>query len=217
MINRTACVTSIVLVLVMITATMWRLPMLPDWAYGPNGAPPPIRKPPVMFVIPACLAFVGGVLALMKWLTTATADAVEPWQRWGGNTLMAYGVFCTLFHLYGVARSVGFAGPFSPTVVTRAVDVLAGCLIIGVANQIPKFPWLPSRFRILYLDSVRGPQLSRFGGRFLVLSGFAMVIGALVMPLRMMLPLALSVTSSVALAVVVRKAQLLREQRHERR
>jgi hypothetical protein len=30
MINRTAAVTSIVLVLVMIAATLWRIPMLPD-------------------------------------------------------------------------------------------------------------------------------------------------------------------------------------------
>jgi hypothetical protein len=49
----------------------------------------------------------------------------------------------------------------------------------------------------------------------IVLSGLAIVIGALVMPLRMMLPLALSVSTTAALAVVVRKVQLLREQSHE--
>jgi hypothetical protein len=64
--------------------------------------------------------------------------------------------------------------------------------------------------------SVRGSHLLRFVGRFLVLSGLAIVIGALVMPPPMMLPLALSVTTTVALAVVVRKVQLLREQSHER-
>ena len=216
MIHRTAAVTSIALILVMIAATLWRIPMLPDWAYGPNGAPPPIRKPSVMFVIPACVGFVGAVLALQKWLTTATAEAVEPWKRWGSHVLVAYGVFCTLFHLYGVARSVGFAAPFSPTVVSRAVDVLAGCLIIVAANRIPKLPLLSSRFGILRLDPVRGSQFSRFGGRFLVLSGLAIVVGALAMPLRMMLPLALAVTVAVALAVIARKVQLLREQSHER-
>jgi hypothetical protein len=90
MINRTAAVTSIVLVLVMIAANIWRIPMLPDWAYGPNGAPPPIRNPLVMFVLPACVGFVGAVLTLRKWLTTATADAVEPWQRWGSPILVGY-------------------------------------------------------------------------------------------------------------------------------
>jgi hypothetical protein len=207
MINRAAAVTSIVLVLVMIAATLWRLPLLPDWAYGPNGAPPPMRKPSVMFIIPACVGFVGGVLALRKWLTTATAtaDDVEPWQRWGSHVLVAYGVICTLFHLFVVARSAGFAGPFSPAVVARTADVLAGCLIIVFANQMPKLPSLPTRFRFGQLDPARAAQLLRFVARFLVLTGLAIVIGALAMPLRMMFPLALSVTTTGALAVVVRK------------
>jgi hypothetical protein len=216
MISRTAAFTSIVLILVMIAATLWRLPMLPDWAYGPNGAPPPMRKPSVMFVIPACVGFVGAVLALRKWLTTASADAVEPWQRWGSHVLVAYAVFCTLFHLYGVARSAGFAGSFSPALVARTVDVLVGCLLIVAANRMPKLPLLPTRFRFGQLDPVRGAQLLRLVAWLLVLSGLAIVIGALVMPLRMMLPLALSVTTTLALAVVVRKVQLLREQSHER-
>jgi hypothetical protein len=171
-----------------------------------------------MFVIPACVGFVGAVLALRKWLTTAsaTAEAVEPWQRWGSHVLLAYGVFCTLFHLYAVARSAGFAGPFSPALVTRTVDVLAGCLLIVFANRMPKLPPLPTRFRFGQLDPVRGAQLLRLVARLLVLSGLAIVIGALVMPLRMMLPLGLSVTTTLALAVVVRKVQLLREQSHER-
>jgi hypothetical protein len=148
MISRTAAVTSIVLVLVMIAATLWRLAMLPDWAYGPNGAPPPMRNSLVMFVPPACVGFVGAVLALRKWLTTASADAVAPWQRWGSHALVAYGMICTLFHLYIVVRSAGFAGSFSPALAARTVDVLAGCLLIVFANQMPKLPPLPARFRL---------------------------------------------------------------------
>jgi hypothetical protein len=216
MIHRTAVVISIALMLVMLAAALWRIDLLPDWAYGLNGAPPPIRKPAVMFIVPACVAFVGAVLALMKWLTTATADAVEPWRRWGSNTLIAYGMFCTLFHLYFVARSVGFAESFSPMVVTRTVDVLAGCLIIVMANQRPKLPPLPSRFGFGQLDPVRGSQLLRFGGRFVVLFGLAIIIAAFVMPPRLVTPLVLSLSTTMALAVIVRKVQLLREQSQER-
>jgi hypothetical protein len=216
MIHRSAVVTVIVLVLVMLVATLWRIPMLPDWAYGLNGAPAPIRRPAVMFIVPACVAFVGAVLALQKWLTTATVDAVEPWKRWGSNVLVAYGVFCTLFHLYLVARSVGFAGPFSPATVARTVEVLAGCLVVAAANRMPKLPPLPSRFRISNLDSGRGLQLLRFGGRLLFLLGLAIIIAAFVMPPRLVTPLVLSLSTTMALAVIVRKVQLLREQSQER-
>ena len=215
MINRSAAATSVVLVLVMLAATLWRIPLLPGWAYGPNGAPPPIRNPLGLFVVPACVGFVGAVLALKKWVTPATAD-VEPWRRWGSQLLVAYALMCTLFHLSSVAGSVGVAGPFSRPVVTRAVIVLSGSLIVVFANQMPKLPWLPSRFGTWQLDAVRGQQLLRSGGQLLVLWGVAAVIGALVMPLRMMVPLIVSITTALVLIAAVRRLALHRQQSRER-
>jgi hypothetical protein len=146
----------------------------------------------------------------------ATVDAVRQWQRWGSHLWLAYGVFFTLANLYFVARSAGFAAPFSPTAVTRAFIVPYASLIMVAANQMPKLPWGPSRFAIWHLDPVHGARLLRSGGQVLVMWGLAMCIGALVMPPRMMLPLICSITIALVLVVAVRTFALHREQSHER-
>ena len=216
MIHRTAVITAIVLVLLMLAATLWRIDLLPDWAYGLNGAPPPIRRLAVMFVAPACVAFLGGLLALKKWLTTAPADAVEPWKRWGSQWLVAYAATCTLIHLYLIARSAGFAAPSSPTIVARAIIVLYASLFMVVANRMPKLPWVPSRLRIWHLDPIYGARLLRSGARLLVVWGLAIAIGAVVLPPQMLLPLVASCTIAVVLGAAVIRFALHREQGHQR-
>jgi hypothetical protein len=201
---------------VMIAATLWRMALLPDWAYGLTGAPPPFQNPKVLFVIPACVGFVGGVLMLKKWLTTASADALEPWRRWGSRLLVAYAVICTLLYFSFIARSLGFAGPFSPPVVSRAIVVLCASLVIVAANWMPKLPWVPSRWSIGHLDPVHGARLLRSGGRLMFLWGIAVAISALLTPLRMMFPLLVAYTIALVLAVGASRLALHREQSRER-
>jgi hypothetical protein len=216
MINRTATAFCAASILAMLAATTWRIAISPDWVYGPHGAPLSPRHLLGLFTCPACAAFVGGVLLARTLLIQATMDAARQWKQWGSHVLIGYAVICTLFHFYLFTRSLGIAGPFSPMAIARAAFVLAGSFLILVCNQMPKLPWLQSRYQVLPLDPARGARLMSFAGRLLVLTGLVVVVGAFVMPLRLMAPLIFSMSTASFIVVIVRKFQLRREDMHER-
>jgi hypothetical protein len=211
MINPTAVAVSTALILAMLAATTWRIAIPPDWAYGPHGASLPHLL--AFFICPACVAFVGGVLLARTLLAEATMDAAMQWKQWGSHVLIGYAAICTLFHFYLLTRSLGITGPFSPAVITRAGFVVVASFLILVSNQIPKLPWLPLRYQIL--DPARGAQLMRLAGQLLVLIGLVIVVGAFAMPLRVMAPLVVSMSTALFIVMIVRRFQLRREEMHE--
>ena len=220
MINRTALLISAALLFAMLAATMARLMLLPDWThfpyFGPGGIPVSPMNSLFLLIVPSCVLFVGGSLALRKWLTKASLEATRSWTKWGSLLLIVYSMICTALQLFILARSLGIGLALNPTDLGRAGIVVLACLLIVVANHMPKLPWLELRIKSLNLDPARGAQFMRFNSWMIVLMGIALIIIACAMPPLRIVQWGFSVITAGIVVVHVRWLLLLRESKRAR-
>jgi hypothetical protein len=215
-ISRTATAICAVLAAAMMGAALWRIGILPDWCYGPDGPPPTVRAPAMFFMAPGCLVLAAAILTFATLPARARVPALEPWQRWVSAIMIGYAIIGALQQFHLVAVSAHVALPFPPSSFARAAFVLTWGLIVVGADRMQKLPYHATRFGIWRLDPVRQAQQLRLAGRGLVVAGIAMIIASCVMPLRMIMPLTVSVSLALFVVAAVNKFRLLREQAHER-
>lgn len=174
------------LCLAMTAAAIWRLSLLPDWTQMPMPSPKGMvtKSGLVLFIQPLTLLFAITVFAVQKWLVTGPSEALAAWYRRGRPMLVMAGVATALAQAYIISRSLGLGLGVDPQVMTRAVMMMVGILVIVYGNVRPKLPRLSKRFASLELDPWQFARNSRFTGRMTVGMGLALVIAALLLPLR---------------------------------
>ncbi|MGA7711529.1 MAG: hypothetical protein WCA81_06475 [Rhizomicrobium sp.] len=220
MISRSALLISGALLFAMLVATIARLMLLPDWThipfFGPGGMPVSPMNSLGLIIAPSCVLFVGGGLALRKWLSKASPEAARSWTKWGSFTLIVYSAICTALQFFILTRSLGVGLALNPTNIGRAGIVLIACLLIVLGNDMPKLPWLETRIESLNLDPARGALLMRFNGRMVVLMGIAFIIVACASPTLKIAPWVFAITAAGVVVVQARRLLLRRDFKRER-
>lgn len=213
MMDRRAYWISGALVVAMLTATIWRIVLLPDWTQIPFwGAG---RAAVLMlFCAPCCVMFVGGSLAFKGWISRGSKEVKQSWVRWGSSLLIVYSLICTALQFVILARSFGLAKTLDEVTVVRTGFVLLGVLLVVVGNQLPKLPWLEARIGVLRLDVAQGAKFLRYRGWVTVVVGIGVVIAGSLMPLRLIIPFLIPLLLGGFAATVLLRAQLTRKQLH---
>jgi hypothetical protein len=213
MIDRKAYWISGVLVVAMLTATIWRIALLPDWTQIPSFGSGRIAVL-LLFCAPLCVIYVVGQLAFTGWISKGSKDVKQSWMRWGSSSLIAYSLICTALQFVVLARSLGMAKTLNPETIVRTVFVLVGALLVVMGNQIPKLPWLEARIGILRLDSTQGAKCLRFGGWVVVVMGIGVAIGGSLLPLQLITLFFLSLFLGGLATTILLRTQLKRKQIH---
>jgi hypothetical protein len=213
MIDRKAYWVSGALVAAMLTATIWRVVLLPDWtqipAFGAGRA-----AVLMFFCAPFCVIFVGGGLIFKGWISKGSKDVKQSWVRWGSSLLIVYSLICTALQFVILARSLGMAQTLNEVTVVRTGFVLLGALLVVIGNELPKLPWLETRTKILRLDAAQGAKFLRFRGWIAVVIGLCVVVGGAFLPLQLIIPCFLPLFFAGLAATIVLRTQLTRKQLH---
>jgi hypothetical protein len=190
MIDRKGLWVLLLLCLAMIAAAVWRLSLLPDWTQMPMPTPKGLvaKSGFVLFIAPLALLFMIAVFAVQKWLIPGPGEALAVWYRRTWLLPAAGGAAMVLMQAFIISRSLGYRLGLDPQAVTRTMMVVTGILVILLGNVRPKLPRLSKRFAILDLDPWQSARNSRFAGRMSVAMGLAVVIAAVLLPLRAVTP-----------------------------
>jgi hypothetical protein len=188
MIDRKALWTLVLLCLAMTTAAIWRLSLLPDWTQIPFPTPKGMvtKSGLVLFIEPLALLFVIAVFAVQKWLIPGPAEALAVWYRRTRLLPMLIVVAMVLAQTFIISRSLGYGLDLDAQAMTRTIIVATGILVIVLGNVRPKLPRLSKRFALLDLDPWQSVRNSRFAGRMTVAMGLAVIVAAILLPLRAM-------------------------------
>lgn len=186
MIDRKTLWILILLILAMTAAAIWRLSLLPDWTQMPMPTPkgPVTKSGLVLFIHPLTLLFVVGTFAAQKWLVTGPSEALTAWYRRTRPLPIVMGVIMVLMQTFMIGRSLGYGLGLDAQAMSRTIMVVTGILVIILGNARPKLPRLSKRFAALNLDPWQSARNSRFTGRITVAFGLAIVIAAVLLPLR---------------------------------
>jgi len=220
MISRSAFLISAALLFAMLAATISRLMLLPDWThfpyFGPGGVSVSPRNSLWLLTSPACVLFFAGVLALVRWSGKATPEQARSWTRWGSSALIVYAAIGTALQLFVLARSLGVGLALNPTSIGRAVIVLTACLLIVMANYMPKLPLFESRIKALNLDLARRAQFVRFSSQMIVLMGLFFIVIGVAAPVFKIALWIFSASGAGLVIVYARLFLLLRDSRRDR-
>lgn len=213
MIDRKAYWISGALVAAMLTATIWRIVLLPDWTQIPFFGAGRVAVL-MLFCAPFCVIFVVGQLAFRGWISKGSKDVKQSWVRWGSSTLIVYSVICAALQFVILARSLGIAKTLDEVTVVRTGFVLLGALLVVMGNQLPKLPWLETRIKILRLDAAQGATVLRYRGWITVVVGIGVIIGGSLLPLQLIIPVFLALFLAGLAANILLRTQLHRKQLH---
>jgi hypothetical protein len=184
MIDRKTLGILILLVLAMTAAAVWRLSQLPDWTQvtfpGPHG---PHTKPGlILFFIPACGLFMIAVAFGSKWLVSGPDEAIEAHQRRNRLMLVGTGVILAVAQTFMISRSFWLALDVDADLLARGTIMVSAILMMMQGNNMPKLPWISSRFPALQLDPWQQARARRFAGRLSIAYGLTMIAAAASLP-----------------------------------
>ncbi len=219
MIDRRAALISATLFLILVAAGIFRISLLPDWAYmpsfGPDGEPGPQRSSLILFFLPGTIVFVVSALWLSGEPVSSSRNRCEVWRALGTFSLVGYSVIMTLLQVYLLLSSCGIGITLGP-LVGRIGFVALAALVIVRANQIPKLPWRKPRIGIFPdLGPIQGAKFHRFSARLTVGGSIALLIIAPTIPPSTCARLIFLLLSTVLMLIIVRAFQLQREKRRE--
>lgn len=211
MINRKALWISILLVLAMIAATLWRLSLLPDWHHVPAEGPDNSRMIPLfaLFVPPLIPLFFMGTLFARQWLRSGPAEAVRPWRLYYGLTLVFMTGMMALAQGFNLARSMGALQSVDRPTLAHIIFVAAGIFMMVAGNSLPKMPWLTARFRPL--DRWQWNQHLRFAGKLSFVLGLFFVVGMPLLPVKIGILVAIGLSIATVAASLWHRAKVRRE------
>lgn len=211
MIDRKAFWISILLVLTMIAATLWRISLLPDWLQVPAEGPdtPGTISLLRLFTPPLCVLFLIGLLFIRSWLRPGPVESVRPWRRHNGIALLFVSGIMTLAQAFNLARSLGALESIDRLTLGRVLFVVAGIFMMVAGNSLPKLPRLAARFRPL--DPWQWNQHLRFAGKVTVALGLFYAIVMPLLPIQMAVPVSLGVAAMAMAVGLWHRAKVRRE------
>ena len=211
MIGRKALWISLLVLLTMIAADVWRLSLLADWHHVPVEGPANRHTIPavMLFIPPLALLFTMGLIFTRKWLRSGPADAVQSWGRWYGQMLLFNTAAGACAQTFELARSLGDLRSVNPLTFVHLYLVATGVFMILIGNMLPKMPWLLARFRPL--DPWQWKRHLRFGGRITVAFGVFIALVMPLLPMKMSLPVMLGMALVVLAANYWYRARVKRE------
>lgn len=217
MIDRRAALISAALFLVMVAASIFRISLLPDWAYmpsfGPDGEPGPQRSSLILLFLPGTVVFVVSALWLSGKPVSSSRNGGEIWRALGTFSLVVYSLTITFLQIYLLLSSCGIGITLGP-LVGRIGFVALAALVIVRANQIPKLPWRKPRIGIFPdLGPIQGAKFQRFSARLTVGSTIALLIIAPTTPPPTSARLVCLLLSTMLILITVRAFRLQREKR----
>jgi hypothetical protein len=197
MIDRKALRISLLVLFAMIAADFWRLSLLADWRHIPAEGPGNSHTIPVLilFVPALALLFTIGWLFLSSRLRSGREEALQPWRRWYGLTLLFNTAMTALAQAFNLARSLGALQYINRLTLMHVIFVVTGIFMILIGNMLPKMPWLLMRFRPL--DPWQWNRHLRFGGKVMVAFGLLFAVGMPLLPVRMVVP------TGIGLALII--------------
>ena len=211
MIDRKAVRISILLVLAMIGANIWRLSLLPDWHHVPTEGTGDSRMIPVVWTFgpPLMVLFVMGVLYLRNWLRSGPEESVQRWRLYNGMALLFSATAAALTHAFNIARSLGALQSVDRRTVAHVIMVAAGVFMMAAGNNLPKMPWLTARFRPL--DPWQWNLHHRFIGKLMVALGLFFAVGMPLVPVGMLIPVMIGLTLMLMVAGFWHRAKVRRD------
>jgi hypothetical protein len=98
--------------------------------------------------------------------------------------LLGTGVLSALAQSFMISRSLGYGLSVNGETLARAVIAAGGILLMTQGNNMPKLPWISSRFAAFQLDPWQFARSKRLAGRLSVAFGLAMMAAAILLPVR---------------------------------
>jgi len=210
MINRKALWISILLVVAMIAAALWRLSLLPDWHHMPFEGPGSRMIPTfVLFVPPMGVLFVIVFLFVRKWLRPVPDEAKQPWRLYNGMMLLFVAGVGTLAQAFNIAHSLGALQSVDRPTFAHVIFVATGIAMMVVANILPKMPWLKTRFRPL--DPWQWNQYQRFAGKLMFVVGLFLAVGTPLLPIKIAFPVFFGVMLTIMALALWYRVKVRRE------
>ena len=211
MINRRALWISLLVLITMIAADVWRLSLLPDWHHIPAEGPGNSHTIPVlMFFAPALgLLFTMGLLFARTWLRSGPEEAVQPWRRYYGRALLFNAAILAAAEAFNLARSLGALQSVNRLTLSHGIMVVGGIFMMLAGNMLPKMPFLSQRFRPL--DQWQWNRHLRFAGKITVVLGLFIAVVMPLLPIKMVLPAMLGLALPVIAVNYWHRAKLRRE------
>ena len=213
MIDRKALWISLLVLIAMIAADFWRLSLLPDWHNVPAEGPGNSHTYPVfMLFVPAlALLFTMGLIFTRTWSRSGPEEAMQPWRRWYGVTLLFSIAIAASAEAFNLARSMGALQSINRLTLSHGVMVVGGIFMMLLGNMLPKMPWLSQRFRRYQLDPWQWNRHLRFGGKLTVVFGLFLAVGMPLLPIKMVSPVAFGLMLAVIAANYWHRAKVKRE------
>jgi hypothetical protein len=212
MINRKAFWITILLVLAMIAANIWRASLLPDWRHVPAEVAGNIRVIPVFwtFLPPLEVLFMMGMFFALGWfIRSAPEEAAQAWRLYQGRALVFVAGIATLAQAYSLAHSLGALQSVDPPTFRHVIFVAAGIFMMVAGNILPKMPWLTTRFRPL--DPWQWNQHLRFAGKLTFAFGLFYAVGMPLLPFKIVVPLGIGLPLTIMAASFWHRAKVRRE------
>ena len=217
MINRKAIWITIVFVIVMVAAAVWRLSLLSDWTLFTYTGVSTTRHHNYwtgLFQPPSWVLLFMGILVVSGLNKRGPKEKVHAWKNWYSFLLISFGVIVSAIQFLTIARSLRVTTALDPIAVDRAEIALLGLLIIVTGNQLPKLPWLQSCIALLQLTPVQGENYLRVRGRLTVVTGIAVVVSASLMPVKLVPAVIIAVAFGCIGISIICRAKLKRQQLH---
>lgn len=212
MIDRMTLRLLLLLVAAMTAAALWRISQLPDWQLPFEGLKGPYTRPAlVLFVPPLSILLTMGLVWASKWIVSGPVEAMAPYKRLNRNVLIGVGILTVLGQAYVISRSLGFDFDQSGDVMGRGTIIVTALLVMIHGNSLPKMPWLSSRFSAYQLDPWQHARSRRFSGWMSIVFGLAMIVIALLMPLRTIAPIVMGLSLAYVVAIHLNIMRLKRE------
>jgi len=214
MIDRKALWILLLLCLAMTAAAIWRLSLLPDWTHVPfmvgrNG--PHTEHGLVLFVAPLSMLVMIAIAFGTKWLVSGPDEAIKTHQRRNRLTLVGTGVMGALMQSFIIGRSLGYGNSVDAEALSRAVIMVSAILVMIQGNNMPKLPWISSRFPAFQLDPWQSARARRFAGWLSIAYGLALIAAAALLPARAMAPIVMAFTPVYLGAIIWNCFRLKRE------
>jgi hypothetical protein len=213
MIDRKTLWILILLALAMTAAALWRLSLLPDWTQVPfmGDRGPHTKHGLILFVPPLSLLFLIALACGTQWLVSGPDEAIQAHQRRNRLMLLGTGMLTLLGDAFLISRSLGYGGGLNGEVFSRAVIMVSAVLVMAQGNNMPKLPWISSRFGAFQLDPWQQVRARRFAGRLSIGYGLAMIAAAALLPVRVIPPIVIALTPLYLGAIIWRSVRLKRE------
>lgn len=214
MIDRKTLWFMILVMLGMCAASFWRLSLAPDWAHvpftGDNGLSH-TRHGLVLFIGPLSLLLATGLVLASRWLVSGSPDAIAAYQRNNRLILRGTAVLGAAMHAFLISRSLGSGLSLNGEILSRLVIGASALMIMMQGNNLPKLPWVTSRFAAFQLDAWQSARLRRFSGFLSIAYGLAMIAAAALLPVRILPPLVMGLVPFYLGALIWTALRLKRE------